>query len=78
METIFKTDLLTRICCKKQVRKCVLLEGRGVRHCSKGWTLGFQAGGLGSSGDPSKTARVTLSTCFMPLDHCPICREHFG
>lgn len=27
METIFKTDLLTRICCEKQVRKCILFGG---------------------------------------------------
>lgn len=63
METIFKTDLLTRICCKKQVRKCVLLEGRGGKALQQRLDPWFW--------DPVviflQTAHVILSTCFMPL-----------
>lgn len=36
------------------------MGGRRVRHCSKGWTLGFQAGGLGSSGDSSTKCSCDL------------------
>lgn len=60
METIFKTDLLTRICCSRQVRKCVLLGGEALMAAKAGPVL-FRQKVWGSSCDPSTTTYVTLS-----------------